>query len=68
MELSKVSAKEYNNYFATVFHVFNTVEFSELNSNKCESIHYLLFIDKKVRLGIVICVYAAGLAGKFCEK
>ena len=54
MELSKVSAKEYNNYFATVFHVFNTVEFSELNSNKCESIHYLLFIDKKVRLGIVL--------------
>ena len=54
MELSRVSAKEYKNSFDVVFHVFNTVEFSELNSDKCESLHYLLFIDKKVRLGIVL--------------
>ena len=54
MELSRVSAKEYKNSFEAVFHVFNTVEFSELNSDKCESLHYLLFIDKKVRLGVVL--------------
>ena len=54
MELSRVSAKEYKNSFEVVFHVFNTVEFSELNSDKCESLHYLLFKDKKVRLGIVL--------------
>ena len=54
MELSRVSAKEYKNSFEAVFHVFNTVEFSELNSDKCVSLHYLLFIDKKFLVGVVL--------------
>lgn len=54
MELSRVSAKEYATYFTCVFHTFNTAGFAELNSDKCDTLHYLLFIDKKVRLGIIL--------------
>lgn len=35
-------------------HVFNTAEFAELNRGKCAQVHYLLFSDSKVRMGIVL--------------
>lgn len=54
MELNRVSAKEYVAYFTHTFHVFNTEEFTELNSDKCKKLHYLFFVNKKVRLGIIL--------------
>ncbi|MBD5225673.1 MAG: hypothetical protein HDS68_06895 [Bacteroidales bacterium] len=45
--------------FARVFpkgasHVFNSVEFAELNRSKCDRVHYVLFKDGKTRGGIIL--------------
>lgn len=54
MELSRVTPKEFGQVFPTPFSVFNSVKFSELNRYKCSDIHYLVFSDRKKRLGIVL--------------
>ena len=54
--------------FAEVFpksgsHVYNSVEFSELNRSKCDEVCYAVFADRKPRLGMVL-----GRRGdKFCS-
>lgn len=53
MEIEEVSAKEYKNHFQQVYHVFASTSFNELNADKCNEVFYLLFRDKKVRLGII---------------
>lgn len=54
MEIQRVDACEYNQFFLHVNHVYNSVSFNELNRNKCLALHYLVFRDKKVRLGIIL--------------
>lgn len=54
MEIRKVSAKEYKQVFPTPFSIFNSVDFSELNKEKVLHVHYLLFVDSKLRLGIIL--------------
>lgn len=54
MEIQKVDSLEYRNYFPSPWHVFNSVPFSELNKDKCNELHYLLFKDSKVRFGIIL--------------
>lgn len=53
MELIIVDSKEYKNYFNSTYHIFNSVEFSELNKDKVEELYYFVFKDSKVRLGII---------------
>ncbi len=55
MELQRVDNNTFKNYFPSPNHVFNLVCFSDLNKDKCNDLHYLLFRDnKKVRLGIIL--------------
>ena len=54
MTIIEVSPKAYKEVFPSPYHLFNSVDFNELNRDKCESIHYLLFEDAKIRLGLII--------------
>lgn len=54
MEIVSVTAKEYKQLFPAPLSVFNSVEFSELNKSKCIQVHYLIFRDSKLRLGLVV--------------
>lgn len=53
MEIIEVSSNEYSEIIKSSFHIFGTVEFNNYNKLKCENIHYLLFKDAKVRMGII---------------
>ena len=53
MEIIEVTSKDYANSIQQTYHVFATAGFNELNRHKCDHIHFLLFKDKKVRLGII---------------
>lgn len=52
MDLIEISSKDYNQYFNNTHQVFNSVVFNELNSQKVDKVHYFVFKDSKVRLGI----------------
>ena len=54
MEIHEVTQQEYNAVIAYPIHKFNSIQFNELNKNKCEKVYYLLFKDVKYRLGIII--------------
>lgn len=55
MEIEFVGAERFAQVFAEKCpHVYNSVEFSELNRPKCEDVRYTLFVDGKPRLGIVL--------------
>lgn len=54
MEILIVTAKEYSEIFSKHTHIYNSAAFSQLNANKCEQIHYLVFKDSKARLGIIL--------------
>lgn len=54
MEINRVTAEEYQKLFPTPTSVFNSVEFSELNKEKCLNLHYLVFRDTKNRLGMIV--------------
>lgn len=54
MEIQRIDALEYKQYFPNPYHIFNSVKFSELNKDKCSELHYLLFKDTKVRFGIIL--------------
>lgn len=54
MEIDKVSGKIFQQAFPKPWSAFNSVDFSELNKEKCHDIHYLLFRDSKLRLGIIL--------------
>ncbi len=65
MEIITVSAREYDQYFKTPYHIFVSGAFNELNADKCEEIFYLLFKDKKVRLGIIAGIKENNLYSPF---
>jgi RimJ/RimL family protein N-acetyltransferase len=54
MKIIEVSQSEYKEVFSSPYHIFNSVGFNELNKHKCDDIHYLLFADSKIRLGVII--------------
>lgn len=54
MEIQRIDSSEYKTYFSSPYHIFNSVQFSELNKDKCSDLHYLLFKDSKVRFGIIL--------------
>lgn len=54
MEIQRIDSSEYKTYFSSPYHIFNSVQFSELNKNKCSDLHYLLFKGSKVRFGIIL--------------
>ncbi len=53
MTVSELSAKEYSALFPHRPHLFNSVEFAELNRHKCASVHFLAFSDSKFRGGLI---------------
>ena len=54
MKIIDVSAAQYKEHFSKPLHVFNSVSFSELNKDKCDGLHYLLFEDTKIIFGLVL--------------
>ena len=54
MDMQEVSFQEYKELFPSPKIAFDTVAFAELNKNKCQSVHYLIFRDTKIRLGIIV--------------
>ncbi len=55
MIVKRISAEEYKSLFPAPLHVFNQVEFNELNKGKVDDVHYLIFLDgRKVRFGIIL--------------
>ncbi|MEE3410075.1 MAG: hypothetical protein VZQ47_05605 [Treponema sp.] len=54
MELIELTPKEYNQFFPKTHQVFNSVAFNELNAPKVDAVHYFVFKDSKVRLGICL--------------
>lgn len=53
MEILEVNAKEYTQVINKPFHQYGTANFNNLNKDKCNEVYYLLFKDRKFRLGII---------------
>lgn len=53
MEIVESEAREYSKIIPVPYHTFASAAFNQLNSAKCEKVHYLLFRNNKFRLGIV---------------
>ncbi len=54
MDLHEVTFSEYRQLFQQTAIAFDSVEFSELNRNKCIDVHYLTFRDSKLRFGLIV--------------
>lgn len=54
MRLDIVTPEAYRQFFPHPRHVFNSVDFIELNKDKCDSVQYLCFSENKARIGLVI--------------
>lgn len=61
MKIVEVEAREYGEIFASPTHVYNSVEFAQLNSHKAERLHHLVFDDGGARLGIILGERADGV-------
>ena len=54
MTIRSISPSEYRALFPPEdSHLFNSVDFAELNAGRCDRIHYLVFADSKVRFGLI---------------
>lgn len=53
MQIKNLTPGEFASTFQTA-HIFNTVAFAQLNSDKVERVHYLSFDDPKTCFGIVL--------------
>lgn len=65
MKITETTAAEYKEVFKRTQHIYNSVEFSELNKYKVEKLHYLFFEDTKIRFGIVLGENADNLLSPF---
>lgn len=65
MLITEVTPAEYSQLLPTPSHVFNSVEFSELNRDKATELHYLILADTKTRFGIILGEKADGLHSPF---
>ena len=54
MEINCVDSREFEKVTQESVHVFQLAAFNDLNKDKCDSVHYLIFRDTKNRLGIVL--------------
>ena len=54
MEIEEVDHLYYDHHFPGPWHVFAGASFNHLNAGKCEKVHYLLFKDSKIRLGLIL--------------
>lgn len=54
MIIKETTPEEYNKILEKYPHIYNRVDFSELNATKVEWLHYLLFEDSKVRFGLIL--------------
>lgn len=54
MKIVETNPLEFDLLFAKTSPCFNTAAFAEHNKNKCDELCYLLFMDKKVRLGLIL--------------
>jgi hypothetical protein len=62
MEIVNIKPKEYDQIFKDV-PCFNKAAFNILNSGKCDEVFYMIFKDRKVRLGFI-----AGRQGKMLSS
>ncbi|RYE13792.1 MAG: hypothetical protein EOP34_08045 [Rickettsiales bacterium] len=53
MEIIESDWEEYDSIFNEPYHIFNRAKFNLLNKSKCEELKFLLFKDKKYRLGFI---------------
>ena len=53
MEIIEIESKGYEQFFPSTYHVFNSAEFNLLNEYKCDKLLFLIFKDKKYRLGLI---------------
>ena len=53
MEIFEVKKTEFTKIISNPYHNYGTANFNELNKYKCNSVYYLIFKEKKYRLGIV---------------
>jgi hypothetical protein len=65
MEIVEVQALTYSKSIAESTPIFNSAKFSELNKDKIEALHYLLFKDTKIRLGIILGVKGFNVSSPF---
>ncbi|MCU4173855.1 hypothetical protein [Carboxylicivirga sp. N1Y90] len=56
MEVVEVACNEFENIAEKPLHVFQSVGFNELNKDKCDQLHYLLFKESKYKLALVLGV------------
>lgn len=54
MKIVETNPLEFDGLFARTSACFNTAAFSELNKTRCDELLYLIFMDKKVRLGLIL--------------
>lgn len=54
MEIIVATAKEYHNVFEKPYHIFNSTEFTEYNGIRYDTVHYLMFKQGKIKLGIIL--------------
>jgi hypothetical protein len=54
MKIVETNPLEFDALFARTSPCFNTAAFAELNKSRCDELRYLLFMDKKVRLGLIL--------------
>ena len=53
MEIIEVNAAAFGEIIPEPYYTFGSAEFAGLNSDKAETVHYLLFKDGKYRLGLI---------------
>lgn len=54
MSIRETTAEEFSTVIGKYPHIYNSVDFSELNAAKAQRLHYLLFEDTKVRFGLIL--------------
>lgn len=54
MRIVETNPLEFDLLFAKTSPCFNTAAFAEHNKSKCDELFYLIFLDKKVRLGLIL--------------
>lgn len=65
MDIRLLSAKDFANVFAAPQHIYNTVDFCQLNSHKVRAVQYLLLEEGKTKLGIILGRRDEGLFSPF---
>lgn len=54
MEIIETTAKEFKGVFDNPYHVFASIQFTELNKEKYDQVIYLFFKGTKIRLGLTL--------------